>query len=243
MIDYLDNPFRLIPSSVATKKLSSSISKLCNQTLNSEKLLCLQNASVDELYTVNNEISIVVLDNIVFKSTIFEMINQGKYKQCNIITGSNSAETGLFLMIDGTGPLKNSTEFINKMDIYGINLMVNVTDAFRESIYLEYLNSTTVPSSSTIDYTKLYVQITSDQIFNCQKFSLAEAYSKIGKNAYVYIDDFIPDSSKSPQFQVYGGLLHGEDITQVFGQALSNKVIICFANVCLLIRIISLFFL
>ena len=103
-----------------------------------------------------------------------------------------------------------------------INDMVNYTDKYRESIYLEYFNSTVVPNSTSINYTRKYVEITSDQIFNCQKFSLAEAYSKIGKNAYVYMDDFIPDSSNFP---TYGGLLHGEEISQVFGEALSNKVI------------------
>ena len=147
------------------------------------------------------------------------MISEQKYKKCNIITGSDSAENGLWLYMSGESSLDTKEDFIKNIEKVKFNDMINVTPELWQSVFLEYFNTTNVPNSS-VDYTKAYIRINDDFLFTCQSFSIAEAYTQIGKNAYVYVDDFIQDA----QIVKYGGVLHGEELFQIFGQALSNKV-------------------
>ena len=197
----------------------TTIRYLCNQKLNSDKLSCLQNTSLNNLISITAEIDRIVLDNIVFDETITEMMSQDKFKKCNIITGANSKEVALFLVLEKQYTL-NKDQFQNKMDNYIMNSMVEVTIPMKWSMKLEYVNTSAYPKYP-IDYTRDFIAMQSDQMFSCPAFSIADAYSKAGNKAYVYEDDFIANSST---LKGYGGVVHGEELYQVFGEALSNKV-------------------
>ena len=174
----------------------------------------------------------VVISNETFSESIEEIIEKKKFKKCKIITGFNSGDFAIFLYSLtnlGTDPSKweqnaksmNSSSFLNNIDklfYYHPRYPLLKSYNFNNDLMKIYLpNSNTL---SKVDYFKSLVDITTDFMFSCPTFQMAETFTKSDMEAYVYLYDHKISSSIYPE--VYGAV-HMDELPMLFAETLSDK--------------------
>lgn len=176
----------------------------------------------------------VVINNDSFTESIGEIIEKRKFKKCNIISGFNSGEfasTLVFLPITNLGPdptkweqnakLMNSTTFANVIDelfYYYPKYPFLKDENFVNDLSKNYLPN--MDGQLTESFFKILIKIFGDFMFYCPTFEMAEAYSKSGLEAYVYLYDHHISSSIYPEFL---GSVHTDELPMLFAETLSNK--------------------
>jgi carboxylesterase type B len=168
----------------------------------------------------------LVIDNYVFFKSIDELVNENKFKKCNIITGYNSDEFGYFLPyyfpLDKTP--NNLNTFNAMIQLLQLSYNKQANPLLIENIKEKYFGTGNLESldQNSIDYFRKFIQLQGDVLFVCPALDLAEVFSKSGVKAYAYEYKYRIPSSPFP-IQL-GNAVHTEEIYMVFGEPLSNKV-------------------
>jgi len=193
-------------------------------------LTYLQSLSGDTMF------SSLTIDNIAFNQSVDLIIKSGQIKRCKIITGYNSDEFGLFLLL---------TRVINENNNYGYK-------GFKFNDFLKAINQLlyyypNYPSrrSSNVDteivnayfkihqmpanlFSPVYLnylnQMLSDFAFVCPSFQAAGIYSSLNLDAYVYEFKYRGAVSLLGNLTFLGKATHADELVYVFGLPLSNKV-------------------
>jgi carboxylesterase type B len=166
----------------------------------------------------------VVINNDTFSESIGEIIVKKKFKKCKIITGFNSGEWAptIHLVNKGQDPIKyNSTTFQNTISVvynYYPKYPFLKPENFINDLTKKYQLSSDLESN--YGYFKSLTKITSDFLFSCPTFEMAEVYQKSGLEAFVYLYDHRISSSIYPE---YYGAVHVDEIPMLFAETLSNK--------------------
>lgn len=175
------------------------------------------------------------IDNIVFNQSIDSTLRAGKVKKCKIITGFNSDEFTLFLGLSGW-PLTSQNnygytgfDFDNFLNIFNSVLFYYPSyptikeAALTQEIVNSYFKINEMPFNRIKPiYLNYLIQIMSDAWFVCPNFELAEIYSSIQLDTYVYEFKYRGANAYLPSY--LSTAAHSDELYFTFGEPLSNKV-------------------
>lgn len=175
----------------------------------------------------------------MFSQSIDSIIKLGQVKKCKIMTGYNSDEFSFFLKAFNI--INRENEFgLSKFDFNTFSYWIETQFAYYPSYPLKpadnFLKNLTLEYfllADLINYPQIpvYVQylnrIMSDFRFVCQSYEIAEIFTKLNMDAYLYEFKFKGSQSNLPSY--LGEATHGDELSYTFGfPLLSNKVIIIF---------------
>jgi carboxylesterase type B len=178
-----------------------------------------------------------VIANRVFNQSIEKIVENRALKKCKIITGFNSDEFGYHLALlglAGLGPdpskwdqnarAVNSTRFLELLSdffYYYPKYPEKRSERFASDVIGEYFPSGQLESKNlTMTHLQYLNQIVSDFVFTCQSFEIAEVYSRLNLQAYVYSYEHLISTSIFPQVI---GVVHTDELAMLFAQPLSSR--------------------
>ena len=192
-----------------------------NSNSNQELLSCLQSLDYN---LINREghfkftYPAITYDSSFIDKHPKSLFENGDFKKCNIITGSNSFEDIVLAQIDQTKTVKlvygNFTAF--KQTLKTRLLTDDSTLNKILSLYLPFYKY----NDYTTNYFIYFLDIISDYQYKCPSNQLAEYVSKYDKVAYAYFYTHRISNSNMPSVD---GAAHGEEIPMVFGQPLLDN--------------------
>ncbi|XP_040580554.1 LOW QUALITY PROTEIN: acetylcholinesterase [Lepeophtheirus salmonis] len=143
------------------------------------------------------------------------------YKKTNILIGANKEEGNYFIMYYLTDLFKNTESvYVDRTDFIRSVSELNhyVKKMGREAITFEYTDwlnpNDPIKNREAID------RMVGDYQFTCPTADFARIYASTGNNVYMYY--FTERSSTSP-WPTWSGVLHGDEIAFVFGEALNKS--------------------
>lgn len=158
----------------------------------------------------------VVQDGVLFTDSIDQLLLAGKHKKCDIITGFNANEYGLFHALEGLQKNITYTEFNKTLSQWLSKLSINY-----DSLFYEYLGTNKL-ENATIDFYSALNNILSDSTFKCQSFGLAEGFTINNQKAFVYEYEFRNEINPLTSLDY---AVHADELVYVFAEPLSTKVI------------------
>ncbi|CAH1728832.1 unnamed protein product [Chironomus riparius] len=195
----------------------------------SETVECLRTKDPKEL--VDNEWGtlgicefpfVPVVDGAFLDETPIRSLASGRFKKTDILTGSNSEEGYYFILYYLTELLRKEEgitvsreEFLQA--VRELNPYVN--GAARQAIIFEYTdwNDPDNPHSNRDALDKMV----GDYHFTCNVNEFAQRYAEEGNNVYMY---YYTHRSKSNPWPRWTGVMHGDEISYVFGEPLNPKL-------------------
>ncbi len=192
------------------------------KNLNSAQLLnCLQKVSVTELNSASSklqEFPTFVYDTNVFDKPPRELFSSGRFKQCNILTGSNTHEELSLADSEVKEYIKDMKK--NKQSALkdALKKRLSVNDTIANLIIRFYNASTKDPNLTYYNY---FINIITDFQYKCPTNLLAEYYSNKNNDAYVYSYGYRSSSSKD--IPVVDGAAHGDEIEMMFAVPLMDS--------------------
>ena len=182
----------------------------------------------------------LVIDNIVFREPIDNLIKKGAFKKCNILNGFNRNEMGLFAIANGIlgqsaaqwdqmAQSMNNTVFSSFLKNYFYFYPYHphkLTQNMSSAIINKYVSMANL-ADSPAGYYKYLDRIGTDMVFACPAFQLAELYSLAKSNVYFYEYAYKISSSIYPDSV---GVVHIDELALVFNEVESNKVVLNILN-------------
>lgn len=167
-----------------------------------------------------------LVDGDIIKENPFKLLDQGKFKQCDIMTGATKDDGSLvallpfLLQIASDDPYANFTEF---QSFLGESTYVYDTPQVNKAIEQEYVDWSMVDEPST-NYFETYVKLATDEAFYCPCDEVSRQFTKRGNAVYKYLFNHLPSRSiysviptPDPTAWKWRGIAHAEDIPFVFG--------------------------
>ena len=181
---------------------------------------CLQDVDPNELLPVSWVTGrflefpwVPVYDGIFLPEDPKSAMENGNFKDCEMIIGSNTNEANFFLVYEVPGFDKDTESLL---DYDGYMKAFEYTFPKVSSIQLEAIARKYKPKPST-DQALLRDAIdlaVGDYSFTCPSTDFAMAYAKAGNQVYYY--RFEERASNNP-FPDWMGVLHGDEIAYIFG--------------------------
>lgn len=163
-----------------------------------------------------------VVDGAFLDETPQRSLATGRFKKTDILTGSNSEEGYYFIIYYLTELLRKEEgitvsreEFLQA--VRELNPYVN--GAARQAIIFEYTdwNEPDNPHSNREALDKMV----GDYHFTCNVNEFAQRYAEEGNNVYMYL---YTHRSKSNPWPRWTGVMHGDEISYVFGEPLNPRL-------------------
>ncbi|XP_072048816.1 cholinesterase-like [Amphiura filiformis] len=212
-----------------------------------DMIRCLQNVDAKTLLAANPgtgrylELFFTpVYDGIFLPKHPVDAQDQGSFKQCELIIGSNSNEANIFLYSTAPGFDKDGE---NLLDYESYKAALRFTFPKFQSFALDAIAFQYRPRKTPNNQSLLRDAIdlaAGDFDFNCPTVELANAYAREGNQVYYYRFEERPSNSPFPEWM---GALHGDEIPYIFGipfdtsfgyshneRALSRKLMNFWAN-------------
>ncbi|XP_072015174.1 cholinesterase 1-like [Amphiura filiformis] len=223
------------PWSYITKEVALERAKLLARSLGCLKdrngdiqdipdmITCLQNTNANDLWMASlrsenffDTFYAPVYDGTFIPEDPVDVQDQGSFKQCELIVGSNSNEGNLFFFIyrvpwfteDGEGLLDyegyiEALRYILPKEFHSFGL---------EAIAFQYRPWKTPNNQSLLrDAVDL---VAGDYAFSCTSVELAKAYAREGNQVHYYRFEERPSNSPFPEWM---GVLHGNEVPYIFG--------------------------
>ncbi|ESO06840.1 hypothetical protein HELRODRAFT_76935 [Helobdella robusta] len=169
---------------------------------------------------------IPVIDGSFLPEHPKEILKKGNFKHCPILLGSNKNEATFFLIYELTDWLNLTSIKMTKTDyLESMNRLFfthphpnRVTYPFvMESIQFQYANW--LDEDNYVLNTQALDAAVSEYHFICPVNQFAQLYASLGENVYMYY--FTQRYSTNP-WPAWMGVLHGDEIMFVFGEALKS---------------------
>jgi carboxylesterase type B len=161
-----------------------------------------------------------VLDSVVFEGEPKKLFENGHFKRCNILTGSNNYEELSLASIEIGNELINDILY-GKMSSLRMALKKRLN---LDEFYLDKIINLYVPFNKildrTINYFYYFIEIITDFQYRCPTYQLADYYSKYNKDAYVYLYGHKLSVNEGPPIDGAG---HNEELPIVFGEPLVDN--------------------
>lgn len=163
-----------------------------------------------------------VVDGAFLDETPQRSMATGRFKKTDILTGSNTEEGYYFIIYYLTELLRKEEgitvtreEFLQA--VRELNPYVN--GAARQAIIFEYTdwNEPDNPNSNRDALDKMV----GDYHFTCNVNEFAQRYAEEGNNVYMYL---YSHRSKSNPWPKWTGVMHGDEISYVFGEPLNPNL-------------------
>ncbi|XP_071825216.1 cholinesterase-like [Apostichopus japonicus] len=219
-----------------TDRLRQNVLQCRNVMVDQDFVECLRKRSAPTLIlaaltTLAQVISINIpfvplVDGDIIKENPFKLLDQGKFKQCDIMTGATKDDGSLvallpfLLQIASDDPYANFTEF---QSFLGESTYVYDTPQVNKAIEQEYVDWSMVDEPST-NYFETYVKLATDEAFYCPCDEVSRQFTKRGNAVYKYLFNHLPSRSiysviptSDPTAWKWRGIAHAEDIPFVFG--------------------------
>lgn len=163
-----------------------------------------------------------VVDGAFLDETPQRSLASGRFKKTDILTGSNSEEGYYFIIYYLTELLRKEEGITVSRDeflqaVRELNPYVN--GAARQAIIFEYTdwNEPENPHSNRDALDKMV----GDYHFTCNVNEFAQRYAEEGNNVYMYL---YTHRSKSNPWPRWTGVMHGDEISYVFGEPLNPRL-------------------
>lgn len=167
-----------------------------------------------------------VIDGAFLVETPYMSLKRRSFKKCPVLMGSNLNEGSYFLIYDLTNLIQlnrstmNQEQYMSSMGVlfYHYPQYPQVINAFgMEAITFQYSNWQ--DPDDTIKNLRSLDNAVGDCHFVCHVNEFAHAYAETGLNVYMYYFTQRYASSPWPKWM---GVLHGDEIIFVFGEALKH---------------------
>ncbi|KAJ8036044.1 Cholinesterase [Holothuria leucospilota] len=173
---------------------------------------------------ISNNIPFVpVVDGELLANNPRILLDQGKFKQCDIMTGATKDDGSLYGLglsqIGNSDPYANYTEFKHFMS--EVTYVYNTPPVSR-AIEQEYVDWTQVDNGSA-NYFNTIIDLVTDEAFYCPCDEVARTFRQRGNIVYKYLFNHLPSRSiysvlPSPLPMLeWIGVGHAEDIPFLFG--------------------------
>ena len=178
----------MLSANEASEKTNNLLNKLgCKYLDNNKQLICAKNLSIDVLSS-DKTLNSLVIDNIVFEDSIDKLLENSKFKNCNIIAGYNSRE--FYSTLEHIFP--------DLLDVLNIDYDVLKTvikyyftihgHPIENGLIKEILQKYQIPM---VEYNKLKYMVYANQIHVDKKYfcpikKMTDYFTAAGMNAYVY---------------------------------------------------------
>lgn len=203
----------------------------CNTNNHTQLFTCLQSIKTDVFYKAASDDFTHLVDLFmphIFDGELFTqqprvLFENGNFKNCNLLLGTNTHEFLSFVSDDfmSLTDLKQSLHYnpgslpYNYSKYFTKYNMTKKKDFFNKIIDL-YI----VDQNKTADHLMDFVSMITDECYKCPAYLLADYYSKKNLSSYVYSYGHRISTSDLPPVDGAG---HGEELTIVFAEALSVK--------------------
>lgn len=153
------------------------------------------------------------------------LLDQGKFKQCDIMTGATKDDGTLVALlpfmqqVGNSDPYANYTEFKSFLSEF---TFVYDTPQVSRAIEQEYVDWSQVDNKSA-NYFDTYVKLATDEAFYCPCDEVARTFRQRGNTVYKYLFNHIPSRSiytvvpSNLPIWEWRGVGHAEDIPFLFG--------------------------
>ncbi|XP_072015168.1 acetylcholinesterase-like [Amphiura filiformis] len=185
---------------------------------------CLQNVDVNELlgasWVTSNVLEFPftpVYDGIFLPEDPATALENGNFKDCELIIGSNTNEANFFLIYEAPGFNKDTESLL---DNEGYITALEYAFPNANSLQLDAIASQyrpKIPDDGSL-LRDAVDHAVGDYMFSCPSVDFAQAYAKAGNQVYYY--RFEERASSSP-FPDWMGVLHGDEIVYIFGVTLA----------------------
>ncbi|KAJ8035981.1 Acetylcholinesterase [Holothuria leucospilota] len=150
------------------------------------------------------------------------LMDQGNFKQCNVMMGTTTDDGTLmgarayFWDINNPDPYSDYEDFHNRIKNYTYTYRNDIILAGIEQQYLDWSNVDDV----TFNHFDTYNEILTDEAFRCPTDKMARIYAEHDNTVYAYLFNHLPENTF---YDIPGvswpwkGIAHAEDIPFVFG--------------------------
>lgn len=186
-----------------------------------------------------NNFGLLTIDGVAFNQSIDSLVKSGQVKKCRIFSGFNSDEYSRFLFEWPLGVVDKNTNYgykgfkfsnfsngFNNYLLYYPNFPEKRASNVENEIINAYFKFSEIPFNLIYPvYLNYLNQIMSDYMMVCAAFQMAEIYSSLNLDAYVYEFKYRGVDSAIPKGVTHlGTATHVDELTYTFGVPLSNKV-------------------
>ena len=202
-------------------KIGASV-KCKNFNSAAELLNCLQKVSVTDINAASSKLQdfpTLVYDPNVFNQSPRELFASGQFKQCDILTGSNSHEELSLAESEVKEYIKDMKKNKQSALKNALKKRLSVNDTIANLIIRFYNPQTNTPNMTYYNY---FINIVTDYQYKCPTNLLAEYYSKKNNDAYVY--SYAYRSSTSTDDPVVDGAAHADEIEMMFATPLKDPI-------------------
>lgn len=182
----------------------------------------------------------IVIDNELVHNTPEQLLKQGNFKRCPILTGFTANEGSFLIAKSGllgfkTAELKKQqnishndlANFLNEYFAYYPNYPLSISKMVLDLILHEYTKLTTSKDDLNLplsliksNYFSDLSKILADQAFVCPAYKFSDALSKYGANVYLYLYSHRVSSSQWP---IWYGAVTGDELAFTFGHTIANN--------------------
>ncbi|XP_072474661.1 cholinesterase isoform X1 [Notamacropus eugenii] len=219
------------PSEARNRTLDLAKSLSCSRENETELIKCLQNKNPQEILGhVNPILSSGSLLKINFCPTVDgdfltdmpdNLIQQGHFKQTQILMGVNKDEGTYFLVYGAPGFSKDNSSMISQKEFReGIKeFFPGVSELGVESIEFHYTgwSDNQIPET----FRDAMDDVIGDYNFICPALEFTKRISELGNNAFFY---YFEHRSSKTAWAEWMGVMHGYEIEFVFGLPLERRV-------------------
>ncbi|XP_020844468.1 cholinesterase [Phascolarctos cinereus] len=219
------------PSEARTRTLDLAKSLSCPRGNETELIKCLRNKKPQEILGhVNPVVSSGSLLKINFCPTVDgdfltdmpdSLIQQGHFKQTQILVGVNKDEGTYFLVYGAPGFSKDNSSLISQKEFQeGIReFFPGVSELGVESVEFHYTgwSDNQIPEN----FRDVMNDVIGDYNFICPALEFTKKVSERGNNAFFYYFEHRSSKTAWPEWM---GVMHGYEIEFVFGLPLERRV-------------------
>lgn len=162
-----------------------------------------------------------IIDGSFLDESPQKSLETKNFKKTNVMMGANKDEGVFFIMYYLTDLFRNEeTVFVNREDfirsVEELNLYVKPVG--REAIVYEYTDwlmpMDPLKNRDALD------RMVGDYAFTCPVVDFAHRYAETGNNVYMY---YFSERASTNPWPTWSGVLHGDEIAFIFGEALNRS--------------------
>lgn len=199
----------------------------CTDMISTDQLLnCLRQvdqADLTRAFQTNTFGPLVDNDFIPAVPTV--LLQQGRFKKCNIMLGTTKDEGDLsaaFRFAEQSfseDPYCSRERFDRIVSGYADSLG---SDFVGNAINQQYIDWSQADNESA-NYFRNYIDLETDVSFLCPTDQTARYYTQAGMTVFRWMFSYIPDFSIYPVIPVWKGSAHGDDMELVFGNGFQDQ--------------------
>ncbi|XP_072020282.1 acetylcholinesterase-like [Amphiura filiformis] len=202
----------------------------CDTTSSTALLECLREIPAKNITAATNTIAIrtvnvtpfiPIVDNDFLSDDPRRLVSQGKFKQCELLLGSNKDEGSSFAMRAFPEQIPRRVPYIPRSrwdSVVPMWVFMYTNDLILDAVDQQYIDWT-VADDPDANYFWIWVDMNTDEGFACPTDTYARTWSQHGNDVYLYQLTHLPSNHEG--LPTWLGVAHNDELQFVFGRALN----------------------